>query len=463
MKGKLVLNLGRVDFVAAAIEHVFFAVMDGDVALGVHAAQIAGFPPAIGEVEGVGLWIVPVAGDDVGAFFPDFAALPDGQFLALLVADGDFAAMERVADAGGMGCGFFRRECGEGAGGLGGAVSVHEAKLGRAIGEVFDCGLKHGGAAKAADAPACFVGAVECWGEQHEGVDGRWAHGVGDGVALDFGQRVGGFEGAHQHDGARDCEGAGDAGDEAGDVAGGGGEEHAALSVDGVGSGELQRGVDDREMGEAGAFGPTCCAGGVEEDSGVVLIGCGRGDRLAQQGFERERIGGVPVGCDAVFDGGDVGGFGDVGGEICVKDDGGGAALIECEGHFGGALQGVDGDADEAGGKAGGEGFHEGEAVAHQERDAVAFGEAQFFQAPGDLHGAGLQGGVGEGALDADQSGGVWMRVGGAREHVVKGRGALSEAGDFAAVMGLGAGYELGLTGVPHGFDIELGVGCASR
>jgi len=86
MKGKLVLNLGRVDFVAAAIEHVFFAVMDGDVALGVHAAQIAGFPPAIGEVEGVGLWIVPVAGDDVGAFFPDFAALPDGQFLALLVA-----------------------------------------------------------------------------------------------------------------------------------------------------------------------------------------------------------------------------------------------------------------------------------------------------------------------------------------------------------------------------------------
>ena len=84
------VDLARRDLLAAAVDHLLEAPDQRQVAVRVEDALIAGAEPAaLEERRGVGLGVVLVAGDDVGAPDADLAALAGGSSRALAVADAD--------------------------------------------------------------------------------------------------------------------------------------------------------------------------------------------------------------------------------------------------------------------------------------------------------------------------------------------------------------------------------------
>ncbi len=82
------LDLGAVDVLAGAQDHVLGPVLDVDEALVVEAAEVAGAQPAVDVDDlGGGLGLVPVAADQVRAPEPDLADLAGGDRVAVVVDD----------------------------------------------------------------------------------------------------------------------------------------------------------------------------------------------------------------------------------------------------------------------------------------------------------------------------------------------------------------------------------------
>ena len=85
MREQHVLDLARVDVVAAADQHVVLAVEDVDEAVLVHAPDVAGMQPAVAEGLGRRLGAVPVIGHELGAATDDLAALAHRHRLVVFV------------------------------------------------------------------------------------------------------------------------------------------------------------------------------------------------------------------------------------------------------------------------------------------------------------------------------------------------------------------------------------------
>src|ERR1035441_1271752 len=67
------IDFARSDFFASAVDHLLGAGAEGEVAVGVKRADVAGAEPAVAVGFGVGLGVVFVAGCDVVAADDDFA------------------------------------------------------------------------------------------------------------------------------------------------------------------------------------------------------------------------------------------------------------------------------------------------------------------------------------------------------------------------------------------------------
>ena len=90
------LDLGAVDVLAAADDHVLLAVDDVVEAGLVAIAEVAGAEPAAAERRLGGLGIVPVAGDDVRPADPDLADLALGDVVAVVVDDAHVGGRRRA-------------------------------------------------------------------------------------------------------------------------------------------------------------------------------------------------------------------------------------------------------------------------------------------------------------------------------------------------------------------------------
>ena len=90
------LQLGRRDLVALVLDHLFLAVVDADVAIGVRRHDVAGAQPAVGGHRlGRGFRLVPVAEHHLRAVDEQLADLAVHQLFAGVEADDLF---ERVRD-----------------------------------------------------------------------------------------------------------------------------------------------------------------------------------------------------------------------------------------------------------------------------------------------------------------------------------------------------------------------------
>ena len=82
-----VLDLARIDVVAAADEHVVLAVENVDEAVLVHASDVAGMEPTVAESLGGLFRAVPVTGHELGAAADDLALLAGGHRPVVIVED----------------------------------------------------------------------------------------------------------------------------------------------------------------------------------------------------------------------------------------------------------------------------------------------------------------------------------------------------------------------------------------
>src|SRR5204863_9015433 len=73
------LDLARPDLEAGRVDHVLLAINDGEVALGIHAGDVAGMQPAVDERRGRLVRPVPVAAHDLGAANEQLTVLPERQ------------------------------------------------------------------------------------------------------------------------------------------------------------------------------------------------------------------------------------------------------------------------------------------------------------------------------------------------------------------------------------------------
>ena len=81
------LHLSGRDFFAAAVDHIFYAVNDGDKAFIVQNAYVAGTEPAVMNRIGRGLFIPPITLHQGDALEPDFARFAIGQRCAIQVCN----------------------------------------------------------------------------------------------------------------------------------------------------------------------------------------------------------------------------------------------------------------------------------------------------------------------------------------------------------------------------------------
>ena len=94
-----IFHLDGRDVLAAGDDHVLLAVDDAGIALLVHDADVAGLQETVGRHDlGGFVRSVPVARHDLGPTDADLAGLPEGHFVALVVADGHFGGGNRQAD-----------------------------------------------------------------------------------------------------------------------------------------------------------------------------------------------------------------------------------------------------------------------------------------------------------------------------------------------------------------------------
>ena len=97
------LDLARVDVVAAADDHVLLAVDDEVVAVGIDAADVAGVEPTV-RVDRLGRRVgaLPVALHDIVAADGDLAGVARGDIGACLVDEPNLDARDRGAHRAGL-------------------------------------------------------------------------------------------------------------------------------------------------------------------------------------------------------------------------------------------------------------------------------------------------------------------------------------------------------------------------
>ncbi|KAF1852476.1 hypothetical protein Lal_00037208 [Lupinus albus] len=93
------LDLARIDVGAARDIHVRGTSGDVEEAILVHMPEVAGMEPVMLEGLGIGLRIVVIAHEDSRSAHTDFTGLEGGQFLSIVVQDGDLHAGTRHAAA----------------------------------------------------------------------------------------------------------------------------------------------------------------------------------------------------------------------------------------------------------------------------------------------------------------------------------------------------------------------------
>src|SRR5579884_2165271 len=91
------LDLARVDVAAARDDHVLRAVAQGQEAVRVHIAEVAGMQPAAAQRLGIGGRVLPIALHDAIALGHDLADLAGRQFMVIVVDDADQDAIARHA------------------------------------------------------------------------------------------------------------------------------------------------------------------------------------------------------------------------------------------------------------------------------------------------------------------------------------------------------------------------------
>src|SRR5258707_983047 len=94
-----VLDLGAVDLVAGAVDHVLLAVEDAQEALAVERADIAGMPEPVAELGPVGIWPVgirpvPIARHHHRPLDPDLVGLARSDVASMIIDDGGAGLLE---------------------------------------------------------------------------------------------------------------------------------------------------------------------------------------------------------------------------------------------------------------------------------------------------------------------------------------------------------------------------------
>src|SRR5688500_14332978 len=154
-------HLGRVHLVAAAVNHVFLPIEHIDKTLGVYGSDVARTPEPGGEFARGRHGVVPVAAHHHGPLDPELAWLAGRNLAPRVIHHANFAAAYDAPDAVAVTRGLMRRHHRRWRSGLGRAVKVHQAEVGKLFGEARDRRRRHRRAAVAADAPAPQVVALE--------------------------------------------------------------------------------------------------------------------------------------------------------------------------------------------------------------------------------------------------------------------------------------------------------------
>ena len=172
MGGDGVLDVGGVDVVAAADDHVLAAAHDVEVAVRVEPAEVAGHQPAVHPGPGRGLGVaVVLAGParDPHAHLADLA----GRHRRTVVVDADdLGRGQRLAHRSGRLDGLARRHEAVDGAGLGHAVVVGHQRLGQLRLEALQHGGGERGAAHRALLDRAEVGGVEAGVVEEEGGHG---------------------------------------------------------------------------------------------------------------------------------------------------------------------------------------------------------------------------------------------------------------------------------------------------
>ena len=178
------LDLVRVHVEAGHVDHVLLAVLDVDEAALVHAADVAGAQPAVGQHHLRGLLrAVPVALHDLGSAYADLAGLADGQHVAVVVGDADLGRGDRQTD-GVVELLGDRVDAGAGRG-LGETPGLRQDAAGHLLPAFGDRAL-HGHAAAQGAAQRAEVHRLEAGGVQQRVEERVHARDVGELVLLQF-------------------------------------------------------------------------------------------------------------------------------------------------------------------------------------------------------------------------------------------------------------------------------------
>ncbi len=332
MTGKHGFDLGGIDLQAAAVDHVLLAIEYPHQILRVDRTEIAGVPKAAGETLGRRLGIVPVSPDDRTAVNPDLADLAARHLAALDIHHDDMRARTGQADAVEMRGRQFRRHDGRRRGGLGRTVGVDQPQAGNLGGQFFNGRDRHRRAAISSDTPSREI-------DQRSGATYH-AHDIGD-HARHMGER---------HRGDRTIRRR---------------QLHAGL-ID-------HRRMDDVAMREHRPFGPPGGAGRVQDHGGVFFAdGCGHlcGRVIGQVRKLRRAL--VVIDGNPVLQIGNIAAIGQPIGQRGLVDQEPGAAIGKHIGYFRLLLAGAEDDRHGAEMRSAEHRQHEFNAVAEQERDAIA-------------------------------------------------------------------------------------------
>ena len=129
-----VLDLGRIDVLAAGDQHVLGAVDDRDEAVGVDRGDVAGVQPAVDDRLGGRLGPVPVAEHHVGPRHQDLAVLARIAVGAVLADDAHVGVEERPAGRSGAGERVGAGDQTRGSAGLGESVHLMDLDPHRLVG-----------------------------------------------------------------------------------------------------------------------------------------------------------------------------------------------------------------------------------------------------------------------------------------------------------------------------------------
>ena len=201
-----IFNLGRGDVLAAADDGVISPALDEEVVIGIDPPAIAGGEPAglVDNTAGV------VLTGDLLAAQEHQTGFTDGQHSAILIAHLDLDAGKHLAhrtetDLGhritleGRGM-ILGAEQGDGGGGFGEAIGVHEAGAGEQFQRLFEHGQRHSGAAVGERAQCGQLGGATVEMGDHSGEHGGHDHGLGDTFAAHGIDPDLGVEGIEVHD-----------------------------------------------------------------------------------------------------------------------------------------------------------------------------------------------------------------------------------------------------------------------